>query len=203
LFIKTFLESLIQSFGGDSLKAKLQKKDWIRERTVEESFIACTKSGFEKKNLISLILKEKLTNSSKEVLETWPYEDLFFLVFLNLVEPKLGEGIVFLYDYPPECAALARVDQGVAQRFEIYWDGLELANAFFELKDPSEQRRRFLEEQNLRNRLGKEVFPLDEDFLNALGGEFPDVSGISIGMDRLILRLLEFQKLKEISPYWI
>lgn len=92
---------------------------------------------------------------------------------------------------------------GVAKRFEIYWDGLELANAFYELSDVKEQRKRFAEEQELRSKLGKEVFPMDEDFLRSLENGFPDCAGISIGMDRLILRLSGKHGLGDISPYWI
>ncbi|MCZ8343767.1 MAG: elongation factor P--(R)-beta-lysine ligase [Leptospira sp.] len=204
-FTKGYLIFLIQNFGTSESKTRLQnpKESYIRERTVESIFLEATGSKFDRDSLLALIDLHKLTGAAKEEIQLWPYEDLFFLVFLNLVEPKLGEGIVFLYDYPPECAALARIEGGVAKRFEIYWDGVELANAFYELKDPGEQRHRFEKERELRQKLGKEVFPIDEDFLSCLGEDFPNASGISIGMDRLILKLIAKQRLAEISPYWI
>lgn len=202
-FIEKFLRELIYTFGREKDKKNLSKPNWIRHLSVEEVFLQNLGHGFLKEDLIKTIVSKKLSNVPVSELNRWQYEDLFFLVFLNLVEPKLGDGIVFLYDYPPECAALAKIVDGVAKRFEIYWDGMELANAFYELSDVNEQRKRFSEEQKLRANLGKEVFPMDEDFLGSLGNGFPDCSGISIGMDRLILKLSGKNGLKEISPYWI
>ncbi|TGK86457.1 elongation factor P--(R)-beta-lysine ligase [Leptospira montravelensis] len=202
-FIEKFLRELIYTFGREKDKKNLSKPNWIRHLSVEEVFLQNLGHGFLKEDLIKTIVSKKLSNVPVSELNRWQYEDLFFLVFLNLVEPKLGDGIVFLYDYPPECAALAKIVDGVAKRFEIYWDGMELANAFYELSDVNEQKKRFSEEQKLRANLGKEVFPMDEDFLGSLGNGFPDCSGISIGMDRLILKLSGKNGLKEISPYWI
>ncbi|TGK83243.1 elongation factor P--(R)-beta-lysine ligase [Leptospira noumeaensis] len=202
-FIEKFLRELVYTFGKEEDKKNINKPQWIRHLSVEEVFQQNVGHGFSKEDLLQTIITKKLTSSPVSELTHWQYEDLFFLVFLNLVEPKLGEGIVFLYDYPPECAALAKIVDGVAKRFEIYWDGLELANAFYELSDVEEQRKRFLEEQELRAKLGKEVFPMDEDFLLSLGSGFPDCAGISIGMDRLLLKLSGKHGLSEISPYWM
>ncbi|MCW7470964.1 amino acid--tRNA ligase-related protein [Leptospira kanakyensis] len=202
-FIEKFLRELIHTFGRKEDQTKLANPQWIRHLSVEEAFLQNVGHGFSKEDLLKTITTKKLTSSPVSELTQWQYEDLFFLVFLNLVEPKLGEGIVFLYDYPPECAALAKIVDGVAKRFEIYWDGLELANAFYELSDVEEQKKRFLEEQELRAKLGKEVFPMDEDFLLSLENGFPSCAGISIGMDRLLLKLSGKHGLSEISPYWI
>ncbi|PJZ80454.1 amino acid--tRNA ligase-related protein [Leptospira meyeri] len=202
-YIETFLRELIFVFGKEDDQKKLSSSEWIRHLSVEEAFLQNVGHGFLREDLLKTIEVKKLSSSPISERIQWPYEDLFFLVFLNLVEPMLGEGIVFLYDYPPECAALAKVVDGVAKRFEIYWDGLELANAFYELSDAKEQRKRFSEEQALRSKLGKEVFPMDEEFLGSLENGFPDCAGISIGMDRLILRLSGKHGLGEISPYWI
>lgn len=202
-YIETFLRELIHYFGKEEEHKKASGPDWVRHLSVEEAFVKNVGHGFSRTDLLETIEKQKLSTSSLAELGTWQYEDLFFLVFLNLVEPKLGEGIVFLYDYPPECAALARVVDGVAKRFEIYWDGLELANAFYELSDAKEQRKRFREEQELRTKLGKEVFPMDEDFLRCLENGFPECAGISIGMDRLLLKLSGKHGLGGISPYWM
>lgn len=202
-YIETFIRELIHFFGKEEDQKKTSSPDWIRHQSVKETFIQNVGHGFSKEDLIETIEIKKLSSSPVSELTNWPYEDLFFLVFLNLVEPNLGEGIVFLYDYPPECAALAKIVDGVAKRFEIYWDGLELANAFYELSDEKEQRKRFSEEQELRGKLGKEVFPMDESFLKSLENGFPDCAGISIGMDRLLLKLSGKHGLSEISPYWM
>lgn len=202
-FIETFLRELIHCFGTEEEHKKASSPDWIRHLSVADAFEQNVGHGFLREDLLRSIESKKLSNSPSSELVQWQFEDLFFLVFLNLVEPKLGDGIVFLYDYPPECAALARVVDGVAKRFEIYWDGLELANAFYELSDAKEQRNRFREEQELRAKLGKEVFAMDENFLHCLEKGFPDCAGISIGMDRLLLKLSGKHGLGDISPYWM
>jgi lysyl-tRNA synthetase class 2 len=89
-------------------------------------------------------------------------------------------------------AALSRVrrdDPRVAERFELYAGGLELANGFSELTDAAEQRRRLVEEQDLRRRLGRPVHPLDERFLEAVG-RMPEAGGVAVGLDRLLMLLV-------------
>ncbi len=117
-------------------------------------------------------------------------DDLFFRTLLDRVEPRLGRGRpTFLTEYPARMAALARLKPGnpsVAERFELYAGGLELANAFTELTDAAEQRRRFLAEQEERRSAGREVHPLDEDFLADLK-RMPPAAGIALGVDRLVM----------------
>jgi lysyl-tRNA synthetase class 2 len=203
-FIYLFLEfsnSVKKNVGRENAKLK---ETIINSKSVEQMFNETTGMGFDKESLLIVIQKHSLTNTPLEELKDWQYEDLFFLVFLNLVEPKLGEGIVFLYDYPPECAALSKIKDGCAKRFEIYWDGVELANAFWELTDAKEQEARFKEEQNLRKKLGKEVFPMDRDFLSVLeSGNFPESAGISLGLDRIFMKLINQTSLADSSPYYV
>ncbi len=116
---------------------------------------------------------------------------LFEEILTSLVEPAL-EGFaapVILLDYPAELAALARVkpeNKNLAERFELYVGGLELANGFSELNDPLEQRRRFEETNVARSCAGQSVLPLPEQFLDALGS-MPDSAGIALGIDRLVM----------------
>lgn len=94
-----------------------------------------------------------------------------------------------LYDYPASEAALARLcmrDARVAERFELYACGVELANGFGELNDPAEQRRRFEAEMDLKERIYGERYPIDEDLLAALA-EMPEAAGVALGLDRLIM----------------
>ena len=120
--------------------------------------------------------------------DTWA--DLFSRVLVEKVEPNLGSGrATILCEYPTAEAALARPtphDRRVAERFELYACGVELANAFGELTDAAEQRRRFELEMAEKARVYGETYPLDEDFLAALA-LMPEASGIALGFDRLVM----------------
>jgi lysyl-tRNA synthetase class 2 len=119
------------------------------------------------------------------------WETLFFRIFLDRIEPLLGHGMpTILYDYPVSLAALSRPkpdDPRLAERFELYVCGLELANAFGELTDAAEQRRRFAADQARKMALYGESYPIDEDFLAALEWGLPDCAGIALGFDRLVM----------------
>jgi elongation factor P--(R)-beta-lysine ligase len=119
------------------------------------------------------------------------WEDLFFRIFLERIEPSLGIGApTILYDYPIAMAALARAkpeDARLAERFELYVCGLELANAFGELTDAAAQRHRFLADQQRKQARYGVTYPIDEDFLAALAQGMPESAGIALGVDRLVM----------------
>lgn len=119
------------------------------------------------------------------------WDDLFFRIFLERIEPHLGLGApTILYDYPIAMAALARAKPEaprLAERFELYVCGLELANAFGELTDATEQRRRFQADQARKQARYGATYPIDEDFLAALGWGMPESAGIALGLDRLVM----------------
>lgn len=118
------------------------------------------------------------------------WSDMLSRALVEKVEPELGQGRPTLLDrYPAAEAALARRAPGnprFAERFELYACGVELANGFGELTDPAEQRRRFEAEMDEKARVYGERYPLDEDFLAALG-QMPESSGIALGFDRLVM----------------
>jgi lysyl-tRNA synthetase class 2 len=120
--------------------------------------------------------------------DTWA--DVFSRVIVEKVEPNLGHGrATILCEYPTSEAALARpkaADPRVAERFELYACGVELANCFGELTNPAEQRRRFTIEMDEKERLYGERYPIDEDFLAALA-QMPPASGGALGFDRLVM----------------
>ncbi len=120
------------------------------------------------------------------------WEDLFFRLLLEHIEPNLGRGrATFLTHWPAPQAALARrdpADPRAALRFELFVAGLELANAFDELTDPAEQRARFIADTAERRRIsGERGWEVDEDFLAALEHGMPATSGIALGFDRLAM----------------
>jgi len=113
-------------------------------------------------------------------------QDRFDYDMATKIEPNLPGGFVFLVDYPPEAASLSRLRGGVAERWELYHDGLELANCFTELCDGEEQRRRFAEAREERRRIGECDYPLDEEFLDMLP-LVKSAAGVAFGVDRLAM----------------
>lgn len=128
------------------------------------------------------------------------------LLLTHCIEPKLGrEGLCFLYDYPASQAALARLnpdDPRVAERFELYYKGVELANGFHELADPAEQRARFEAELQARKESGMDTVPLDEYLLASLE-QLPDCAGVALGVDRLVMLALGADSLDEVMAFTI
>ncbi len=123
-------------------------------------------------------------------LETAMKKGHFDEIMVREIEPRLiSEGPTFLYDYPAEFAALARLKADspeVAERFELYIGGLELANGFSELTDTREQRTRFEKERQKRVEMGKECYPMPEKFLTSLE-YMPEAAGVAVGVDRLAM----------------
>jgi len=130
--------------------------------------------------------------------------DGFDLVMVERIEPELGkEKPVFLYDYPACRSALARIkeaDPTVAERFELYIAGVEIANGFSELIDPVEQRRRFLHDSAQRHAAGLAVPPLPENFLAEMAG-MPQTAGIALGVDRLVMLLTDAGAIDDVVAF--
>ena len=136
-----------------------------------------------------------------DCLEKGLYEEILTLV----IEPALAdfESPVILLDYPAELAALARTKQGesnLAERFELYLGGLELANGFSELNDPLEQRTRFEEANRVRSNIGQAVLPLPETFLETLA-TMPASAGIALGIDRLVMLAAGAKSIDEVVAF--
>jgi lysyl-tRNA synthetase class 2 len=135
---------------------------------------------------------------------SWDKDTLLQFLLGFIIEPKLQE-LTVLRNYPATQSALARtqtcLDEEIALRFEIYYQGVELANGFHELADPAEQRRRFEEENQERLRHGKNALPIDENFLAALHQGLPDCCGVAVGFDRLMLLRHNKKTLSEVMPF--
>ena len=137
-----------------------------------------------------------------------PVDDWLQLLFSLVVEPGLGRGRpTFIYDYPASQAALARVSADVpggsprARRFEVYVEGIELANGFHELADAAEQRRRFEADRAERARRGLPLPPIDELLLAALAAGLPDCAGVALGVDRLVMLALGATSVAEVLAF--
>ena len=122
------------------------------------------------------------------------------------VEPDLGRDVpTFIVGYPASQAALARVSEqeghAVAHRFELYVDGLELCNGYWELADADEQRRRFDADNRLRELAGKPIMAVDHAFLDAVEAGLPDCAGVALGLDRLLMLKLGARDIAEVLTF--
>jgi lysyl-tRNA synthetase class 2 len=149
-------------------------------------------------------VKEAFRHYSSVAMREALERDFFDEIMVQDIEPRLGiERPTFIYDYPAERRAMARLkqeDQTLAERFELYIGGLELANAFSELVDAEEQRKHFLQENVNRHVLGRSTYPIPEKFLEELAN-MPPSAGIALGVDRLVMVLLSASTIDEVVAF--
>ncbi len=134
-----------------------------------------------------------------DILESFD-QDRFDFDMATKVEPNLPKEPIFLIDYPAQAASLSKLkpeDSRLAQRWELYIGGIELANAFTELTDPIEQRRRFEAAKEERKKLNEADYPLDEEFLSVLGN-MPPSGGVALGVDRLVMLACEAKQITDV-----
>ncbi len=128
------------------------------------------------------------------------------LLMTHLIEPKLGHKTpVFIYDYPASQAMLARIrnsgKMAVAERFELYYKGVELANGFHELTDADEQRQRFSCDRERRKAAGQPEIPMDDNLIKALESGLPDCAGVALGIDRLLMVASSAKTIDEVISF--
>lgn len=131
-------------------------------------------------------------------------EDCLNFLMSHVIEPQLPKQLVFIYDYPITLAALSKVRCGttpIAERFEVYFNGLELANGFHELSDADEQRQRFQNDLNARTRHGYAGVPVDEYLLAALAHGLPDCAGVALGIDRLLMLMTKAHDISDVISF--
>ena len=128
------------------------------------------------------------------------------LLMTHCIEPRLGEGLVFIYDYPASQAALAKImddETGtpVARRFEAYVNGMELANGYWELTDAEEQARRFQCDLAVRRQAGLPECSVDEKLMAALRAGLPECAGVAVGVDRLLMQMGAGESIGEVLTF--
>lgn len=134
--------------------------------------------------------------------DSWDIDTQLQLLMTFEVEPHLGKNCLCVLDrFPASQAALSQIKDGVAERFEIYYNGIELANGYHELTDPIEQRKRLLDANQKRLALGKKTLPMDELFIQALERGLPDCCGVAVGFDRLLMLQLNKSTIADILPF--
>ncbi|MFZ2189378.1 MAG: EF-P lysine aminoacylase EpmA [Candidatus Magasanikiibacteriota bacterium] len=171
----------IEDLRSEEQKIKFKR---ISMKDLWEEYVGVNLDEYLETNKMLELCKQFGYNVSDD--ET--YEELFYRIFLNKIEANLTEPTI-VYNYPAQMAALSKVSEdnpGYAERFEIYINGIELANAFSELTDPQEQLRRLKEEQMERGKLGLDVYDIDMEFIEALKN-MPKSAGIALGVDRLVM----------------
>lgn len=185
---------LIALFIDEKLKATY---------TYAEAFQTFTDIDYRKATLTDLkkLVQRENLPTPHDPCSSWNKEEYLDFIMGFFIEPKLV-GLNIIRDFPPFQAALSTINrqdrESTANRFEIYFNGVELANGFQELTDPLEHRRRF-EETNLKRRqLGKTELPLDEKFLSALEEGVPESCGVAVGFDRLLMLQLKKESLTEV-----
>lgn len=148
---------------------------------------------------------EHQLNLSTEIKQSSDRDLWLNTLLTHLIEPKLGQNSpTFIYDYPVSQAALARIrapqnadDVSVAERFEVYINGIELANGFHELAAHHEQRQRFLKDLSTRQNLNLPKIPLDENLLAALKHGLPNCAGVALGIDRLVMLVAKLKSIEQ------
>ncbi len=132
-------------------------------------------------------------------------DDWLSLIMTHVIEPALGAGLVFVHGFPASQAMLARVvstdEPPVAQRFELYINGMELANGFYELADAVEQRRRFEADLQQRQQLGLTEVCMNQALIDALEYGLPDCSGVALGVDRLLMLAAGAENIDEVLAF--
>ncbi len=191
-------KSTVLKFNGHHINLK---SPWPKLK-VNDAFKKWARIDLNKCQTVSQFkreVKKARLNIDTKKINDW--NDLFYSVFLNYLEPNFPKNKpLIIYDYPLPQSALAKrkaKNSFWTERFEFYLGEVEIGNCFSELTDGDEQQKRFRGEQKIRKDLGKEVFPIDMDLIEALKVGLPPTSGIAIGLDRLFMLLLGLSDLQE------
>lgn len=190
------VEALVQQFAPGLL---------LERKTMSELFREYVDFNLQA-NTSREELHQLATRLEIRVLREDTFDDLFHKIFLEKIELKLVDrnqgGPVLITGYPPSQAALARIgESGFAERFEVYWRGLELCNAFHELNDPAENKKRFDRDNFLKSQSGRSPVPVDEELMRAFDHGVPPAAGIALGLERLFMAAFEVESIEFARPF--
>lgn len=178
------------------------KPEGVSEKTIAELFLEHCQFIITPRSTIE-DYKKCANLNQVDISSATTIDDIFFLIMMEKIEPKLNKDeITFVKDYPPFQAALARITpEGWGARFEVYWQGMELANAFNELNNPEIQRKRFEEDLLKKKLMRKELVQIDEEFLISLEEGMPPSSGIALGLERLLMVMINVKKISNVKIF--
>lgn len=173
---KTYQEAFLEACGLDPLAASIEQLKQVVQR-------------YHLDNVLAADEQDK--------------DQYLFLLMSHVVEPFLGKesAPVAVYNFPPSQAALAKINEAVAERFEVYFQGVELANGFHELTEKEAQARRFVQDQQIREEKGLPAVVADEFLLQALEHGLPSCSGVALGVDRLLALALKQPSISQILSF--
>lgn len=217
------MKRLLSEGVGDIYQMSHVFRDHERgsRHTVEFMMVEWYRMGFSFSQMIeeTLTFARLFLQQLSSTVQFYSYKDLFiqFLgyfpqseeerdeAFCFEIEPHLGQdGFAVIQDFLPEQAALSQISiEGFAERFEVFYKGIEIANGYHELIDPIEQRNRLEEANAKRVRFGKKRYPIDEAFLAALSKGVPDCCGVAVGFDRLMMLRHNLMEIHEASSFFI
>jgi lysyl-tRNA synthetase class 2 len=194
--VETLVRTLLGDIAFDLASEQLSYEDAFLqelnldplEASMEQLCAAAAEAGF-----------------SEEAQQGAERDELLEFLMGAVIGPRLGQrSLTFIFNYPASQAALARVnplDPRWALRFELYCKGMELANGFLELFDVEEQRERFEQDNEERQRRGMPAYPIDERLLAALESGLPECAGVAVGFDRVMMLAAEVEHIDAVLPF--
>jgi len=188
----------------DFLQAVIQAKPAVRYSYQEifEKYMNINPHDILLDYLIKIFNKNIILNNPDVLLDKSDYLSLLLDYIFEKENKRELDGVIFIYDFPAEQAALAKIrdEKGckIGERFEVYINGIELANGYHELADAHEQRKRFEKDLEKREKLGYKILPIDGKLLQALEFDFPDCAGVALGVDRLLMIMDQQTDIKDV-----
>jgi lysyl-tRNA synthetase class 2 len=196
LQLMTEIDELIQMILG------CEKAERVTYQNIFSRYLGCdplTSSLTEIKTLASQYGYSELAANENNK------DTLLMLLFSQQIEPNIGQDRpCFVLDFPASQAALAKISATnplVAERFELYFQGIELANGFHELTDGAEQLQRFKQDNTKRHNIGLNIMPIDQNFIAAIHSGLPECAGVALGIDRLLMLALSCPRIDQVIAF--